>query len=268
MHKIHLITELSDSQTARQPDIQTKRQPDIQTRDNRDFRILFNLVVVKIYSMCFSAGASFTGAAIITAVGAATVYRTPSGPKKLFSAVPLIFGIQQTSEGVIWSILENGGSDQVLNMATIMFLIAALLIWPVMMPLSIWKMEEDPSRKKWILPFLIAGITIAVYYLVCMILIKSTAVIEGNHIRYAGQFPKVLMIPVFVIYVFATITPLFISSVKRVRPMGVLMLLSVVVSGIFYKVFVTSVWCFFAALISIVIYWILEEERKVELRLA
>jgi hypothetical protein len=42
----------------------------------------------------------------------------------------------------------------------------------------------------------------------------------------------------------------------------VLILFSVIVSGLFFKVYLTSVWCFFAALISVVIYWILNGENK------
>ena len=48
---------------------------------------------------------------------------------------------------------------------------------------------------------------------------------------------------------------LFVSSVKRMYLMGILMLLSLAVAVFFYKVHPTSVWCFFAALISMVILW-------------
>jgi uncharacterized membrane protein len=40
------------------------------------------------------------------------------------------------------------------------------------------------------------------------------------------------------------------------------MLLSCLVTAIFFTQYLTSVWCFFAALISGVIYWILNDSRK------
>jgi hypothetical protein len=43
------------------------------------------------------------------------------------------------------------------------------------------------------------------------------------------------------------------------RLMGVLMFFSCLVTAIFFIDYLTSVWCFFAAIISVVIYWILKD---------
>jgi hypothetical protein len=43
---------------------------------------------------------------------------------------------------------------------------------------------------------------------------------------------------------------------------GILITISCLVSGIFFAQYLTSVWCFFAALISALIYWILGESRS------
>jgi hypothetical protein len=43
------------------------------------------------------------------------------------------------------------------------------------------------------------------------------------------------------------LTPLFISSIKRTHFIGILMFLSCLVTALFYKQYLTSVWCFFAA---------------------
>ncbi|MCK7469205.1 MAG: hypothetical protein MZU91_14515 [Desulfosudis oleivorans] len=54
---------------------------------------------------------------------------------------------------------------------------------------------------------------------------------------------------------------------KRMPLMGALIFISCLITGIFYKEYLTSVWCFFAALISVVIYWIINEvavERQQE----
>ena len=44
--------------------------------------------------------------------------------------------------------------------------------------------------------------------------------------------------------------------------MGILMFFSCVVTAIFFTQFLTSVWCFFAALISGVIFWILRDSKR------
>ncbi len=61
----------------------------------------------------------------------------------------------------------------------------------------------------------------------------------------------------FVFYLITTIAPFFISSVKRMWVFGILIAVSCVVTGIFFSQYLTSVWCFFAAVISIIVYWIL-----------
>ena len=119
------------------------------------------------------------------------------------------------------------------------------------------QIEPGLKKKKILRIFLLAGSLVAAYYAVCLICFKTAPVIESHHIRYTGDFPKPMVIPVFLLYLVVTITPLFISGVKNTSLMGVIIFLSVVVSAIFYKEYLTSVWCFFASLISVVIYFIL-----------
>jgi hypothetical protein len=212
--------------------------------------------------MCFSAGASFAGGIILTGTGFATVQKVNRPSQMLLASIPFLFGLQQLSEGLIWLILRTGGYESVLKVSTIFFLIMALLVWPVMMPLAALVMEPVKRRRNLLKILMAAGVTVTLYYAYCMLFYDFYPVIENHHIRYVGEWPKNLRNPVFIVYVIATIPPLFISSIRRMWIMGVLILFSVIVSGLFFKVYLTSVWCFFAALISVVIYWILSGENK------
>jgi hypothetical protein len=84
----------------------------------------------------------------------------------------------------------------------------------------------------------------------------------GYHIQYNTTFPDSLSMPAFILYLFVTIPPLFISSIKRTHLMGFLMFFSCLITAIFFTQYLTSVWCFFAALISGVIFWILSDSKK------
>lgn len=217
--------------------------------------------------MCFSAGASFAGGIIIAAAGIVTIRKVSKPSQMLFASMPLLFALQQFSEGVIWVTLRSGGHETFQYVATLIFMVMALIVWPVLMPLSALKMESVRMRKRIIFVFLAAGVLVSAYYAFCMVYWDFFPAIEGNHIKYRGDFPKVLRNPVFALYIIATIPPLFISSVKRMPLMGALIFISCLITGIFYKEYLTSVWCFFAALISVVIYWIINEvavERQQE----
>ena len=82
------------------------------------------------------------------------------------------------------------------------------------------------------------------------------------HIQYNTDFPESLAMLAFTVYFIATITPLFVSSIKRTHLLGVLLFLSFLVAVIFFAQYLTSVWCFFAAIISVVIFWILRDSKR------
>ncbi|MCX6328412.1 MAG: hypothetical protein NTZ85_02700 [Bacteroidia bacterium] len=212
--------------------------------------------------MCFSAGASFAGGAVISAIGIATVRIARKPSQTLFASVPLLFGLQQFAEGVVWITLRSGGHVQLQYAAAYIFLIMALVVWPVMLPFSVMIMEKLKKKKKILIVFLIIGALLSAYYAYCMLSYPVAPQIKSHHIVYKGDFPKSLVTPAFIVYLVTTLPPLFISSVRKTYIMGVLIALSCLVSGIFFKETHTSVWCFFAALISGVIYWIISLSTK------
>jgi hypothetical protein len=207
--------------------------------------------------MCFSAEASFAGGAVITAVGLATVGKAKEPEQKLFAVIPLLFGLQQFAEGVLWTTLKSGGYDRLQNAATYIFLITALVIWPVMVPLAVRLMEQGKKRRKILNGLVAVGVLLSLFYAWCLVFRDVSPRIEGFHILYADNFPGTLIGIAFLFYLAATIIPLFVSSVRRMWLFGILIAVSCLVTGIFYAQYLTSVWCFFAALISVSIYWIL-----------
>lgn len=214
--------------------------------------------------MCFSAEASFTGSAVITAIGIATLTKAKKPEQVPFAAIPLIFGIQQCAEGILWVTLRSGTAETLQNICTYAFLITALIIWPTMIPLSIWLLEKGKKRKQILTGLLAAGSAVSLFYVYCLIFFNVSPQIQLYHIKYNDNFPSTLVTAAFILYLSATILPLFVSSVKRMRVFGVLIALSCLVTAVFFSVYLTSVWCFFAALISITIYWVLSKLKDKE----
>jgi len=211
--------------------------------------------------MCFSAVASLAGAAVISAIGIATVREAHKTSHKLFATIPLFFAFQQVAEGVVWLSLKEG--NQSLQMAgTYIFLLMALVIWPMMMPMAILKMEENAKKRKLMKFIFGAGLILSLYYAACLVNLNVYPRINQFHIQYINDFPVIPGHIAFGIYGLVTVAPLFISSVRRVSAFGILIIISFVVTGILYKETLTSVWCFFAALISSVIYYIIRESQE------
>ena len=209
--------------------------------------------------MCFSAGASFTAGVLLSAVGVANQRKVRKPAQRLFALIPLLFGLQQFAEGALWVTLRSGGHDWLQNAATYIFLIAALVIWPVMIPLSMWFMEEGKKRKNILASLIVMGGMVSSFYAFCLISYNVTPQINSFHIQYIEEFPRTIANNFSLFYPVSTVVPLFVSSVRRMWLLGILISVSWLVTAIFFAGYLTSVWCFFAALISVVIYWILSE---------
>jgi len=93
---------------------------------------------------------------------------------------------------------------------------------------------------------------------------SSTASLN-QHLHYRFTFPPVpkgLIGAFTVLYILATIITPFISSNKKMKWLGFVFLASYLFAVILYNGYVISVWCFFAALLSFVVLWIITDLRR------
>lgn len=212
--------------------------------------------------MCFSPEASFTGGILITAIGVATVKSIKKPSQLLFAMIPLFFGFQQIAEGILWLSLQNPEYLLYKKGSTMAYLIMAQVFWPTMIPLSVMLMEVNKRKKQILSVFLALGIIVSLYYTYCLINFHVNPQIVSYHIHYYKDFPRHLNNLALAIYLIASISPLFISTVKRMPYFGGLMFFSCLITAIFFTQYLTSVWCFFAAILSGVIFWILRDPKR------
>jgi hypothetical protein len=78
------------------------------------------------------------------------------------------------------------------------------------------------------------------------------AEVVGRHIVYVS--PHFHLIPVMVLYLAATCVSCFFSSHGYVKLFGVLALLSFIAAYLVHVMALVSIWCFFAAILSLLIY--------------
>ncbi len=211
--------------------------------------------------MCFSPEASFIGGTIILSIGVATIKQVQKTPKMLFALIPVFFGIQQIAEGFVWLSIQNPEFFFLRKFSTNIFLIMALIIWPALIPIAVYSFEENKKNKKRFRLFISLGIFVSVYFTFCLMFFDIQPQISHFHIEYKNDFPKSFAKIAFALYLLATIVPMFISSVKKMHYFGVLLFLSCLISAVFFKEYLTSVWCFFAAFISVVIYFIVRDTK-------
>ena len=211
--------------------------------------------------MCFSAGASFGASAVLLGAGVVTLSQTKSRSEWAFAGIPLFFAVQQFSEGLLWWAMTDPAYSGWQALSTYVFYFFAQVFWPVWIPLSVWLLEKKALREKVLRIFLVAGALLTVYMIVSITRFGIEAFVEKCHIRYGPKYPFGVVRTI--LYVLIVIGPFFISSYKKMKAFGIGALISLAVTLVFFKGFMVSVWCFFAAVISLLIWWILWQNRKI-----
>lgn len=206
--------------------------------------------------MCFSAVASFASSAMLGVVGAMAIRKTTSWSQVLFAGIPLVFAGQQFAEGCVWLALANPNYAGWENGAVRSFLFVAEVVWPVWAPLALWLLEPDGRRKRQFEALVAMGLWVALYLAYYMAFYPVHAEIRGHHIHYALNFPMAQFWYGGIFYVIPTAVPWFISQVKNMRTLGLVLLGSYFVTLLFFEGYLTSVWCFFAAIISMGVFLI------------
>lgn len=201
--------------------------------------------------MCFSATASFSAGTILLGLGALTL-KSARFPRELpFAAIPLLFAIQQLTEGVIWLTFRYE-APQLNAVMTHVYSFFSHVLWPAYIPVAVLMVESPGWRRQALLVFVATGVLVGAYLLYILAVFPILSRPIGQHIEYVS--PHFFSLTVMTLYLMTTTVSPLLSTHRIVNVFGVLSLLSFAAAYFFYATWFISVWCFFAALLSAVIY--------------
>ena len=201
--------------------------------------------------MCFSATTSFSAGAILLGLGALTLKSATYRREWPLAAIPLLFAIQQLSEGVIW--LTFSADATLLNtVMTHVYSFFSHVLWPIYVPVAVLLIEPPGRRRQVLLAFVAAGLAVGVYLLYFLVAFPVVSRPTGQHIEYVS--PHFFAAVAITLYLMSTTLSPIVSTHRTVKVFGVLALLSFTAAYAFYATWFISVWCFFAALLSAVVY--------------
>lgn len=201
--------------------------------------------------MCFSATASFTAGTALSGVGGLTLHKSRGKLELPIALVPVLFGIQQLTEGFLWVSLRND-LPQVKVWATYIYSMFSHVLWPIYVPFAILLVEVARRRRRALTVFLALGVGVGLYLLYFIIRFPVTARIYNRSIFYDS--PHFFIGGVLVVYFLATCASCLFSSHRCINVFGVLaFVLAIAAYEVSVKTFV-SVWCFFAAVLSLLVY--------------
>jgi hypothetical protein len=227
--------------------------------------------------MCFSAAASFATAALLLPAGAEALRRCRStGRSGLFplSFLPLGFALQQALEGFVWRNLSPQTSPGLdapggwLTPLALAYLFFAYGLWPAWIPwcaLCAARGRVGPSAL-WALRGLLAlgllgGLALWLPLLLDPALAGPVLVRHSLHygaVELLGGTPLAGKGPV--LYLLLIAVPLLLVPSRGIQLFGTSLALSSLLAYGWWQQAFSSVWCFFSALLSLQLLWILRAE--------
>lgn len=215
--------------------------------------------------MCFSAQASFTAGTLLMFTGTASVVHAKRvhSPLWVLAALPLLFGVQQMLEGGVWLALAAQSAlwTRALSLA---FLFFAFFLWPLYCPLAVLPAEaQHRKRHAALLGLMLCGGVLGalIYIPVLTGQVGLTTQIMDRCISYQTDRASELKHVYTLLYLGLTVMPFAFSSHNSLRFFAVLLLLSIGLAAYFYTAAFFSVWCFFAAVLSVYIAWTLRPRK-------
>lgn len=200
--------------------------------------------------MCFSATASFTAGVGLLAIGAVTTSRINRPAELPFALIPVLFGVQQLIEGGLWLTFPVS-APHINSVLTHLYSLFSHVLWPVYVPIAVLLIEPEMWRRKALMAIALAGAAVGLYLLYFLVTEPIISEVIGRHISY--QSAHFYTPAVMTLYVLATCVSSFVSSCKTIRWFGAATFSALVTAYGFFDFWFISVWCFLAAILSMIV---------------
>ncbi len=209
--------------------------------------------------MCFSASANFIGSAVLGAIGVVTLTEVKHRRELLFAAMPLLFALHQFTEGFVWLGLDGRLPPIVTHDVAAAYILYAQGLLPFLLPLSVLLIEPTGGRQRRMLDFALLGAGLTVYLLWGLIAYPLQVSAADHGIVYINQITTTTVVAV--LYVAATCGALFFSGFRTLVVLGGLNLIGLLTVMLVKRYEFTSLWCAYAAVVSVIIYFFFRHSR-------
>ncbi len=201
--------------------------------------------------MCFSAEADFVSGAVIGAIGIATLAQVDRPRELPLAVLPLAFALHQIAEGFVWRDLDTGASRST-GVAVHLYVAFAWVVLPVLAPLAIMILEPPGRRRRLISGFVVIGAMAGAYLAAAIVRGDVSAHAVEHTIQYggAGRYASLAT----VLYVVATCGAPLLSGFRAIVWFGIANVVAVATFAVIQAEGLTSLWCTWAAVVSVFIY--------------
>ncbi len=212
--------------------------------------------------MCFSPDADYTAAVVVGVVGVQTLRRVRTRRELIVGSLPLLFALHQFTEGFVWLGLRGEVSAGVGNTAKDIYVLYAYVALPALVPLGLYLIEPSRRHRRWVAPFVMLGLIVGAVMLWEVTQYPIYAQEHASCIAYNSNAPYLTQAAF--VYVIATCVPALLSSRRYLQWFGILNIVGLAIAFSVREAELTSLWCVYAALVSVLILEHFRRERRTE----
>lgn len=219
--------------------------------------------------MCFSATASFTAAIVLIPAGVYCLKQAIQldKPYWAFAMLPLIFGLQQLLEGGVWLALMQG-EPSAAHMMALGFLMFSHVFWLGWIAYSSYLTESSPQLRRIFLVIVMTGVLFGVSMYIPLLFNPEWLLV--SIVRHSIHYDLIFISDTYIsqqmltaLYAGIILVPLMLSSDHYHSVLGVLILFSGLLTWAFFGWAFVSVWCYFAAIISLYIFMMIARSIQI-----
>ncbi len=205
--------------------------------------------------MCFSETVSFAAGGLLLVGGAYASHKAWSINKKYLpvAMMPVFAGLQQLTEGLVWSGMTANDPQLVLGSALV-FIFFTWFMWPFWIPLAVYVLEPPESRRKHLfLAFALVGLGFGLILYVPHLLNPDwiNVTINRQSLAYEGTMLLDFLTPRWstnTLYLALIILAPLLSRYRHVKYFGLTLIGVVVVDFLFLRYAYISFFCLLAGL--------------------
>lgn len=206
---------------------------------------------VRGFLVCFSLEADLVVGLSLLPVAAVSLREVRHVREAAFASLPLFFAAHQLIEAVVWASLSGDVSVEIGQVAAMAYLVFALPVLPVLVPVAVLLLEPRGSRWRAV-PFVCLGAVVATYFAFAVLLTGPVEVVAEPHaLSYVAPIDDAVIWTG--LYIVAVIGASVLSGYRSIVAFGVVNCVGLTVVAIAYAQAFASLWCVWAALSSVLV---------------
>ena len=207
----------------------------------------------------FFAILNFTLSGAIAIIGILTLRKASTPNEVVFASLPLLFALHQFTQGFVWLGMDHLIEPRAMKIAESIFVFYAQGFLQFLIPFALWLIEPSGMRKSLIGILTVLGGILMIYTMWGLSVQPTSVSIENNVLVYVNPWTDKYWVAL--IYVLTTCGSLILSSSVAIQLFGWLNLLGLTVVYLLKPYAFTSLWCLYAAAISVLLYFYFVERR-------